>query len=505
MSDFITTDRSISSRLNMNEASRTKASGIWGSSSEQDKTPIWVDCDTGIFQHRYRTLSILNLPLTFLQRSRCKHTRPSIQEPNLEQKNAIYQTKHTNHLDRQDAFAILLAAQCPRLHLLGLSTLHGNASCANTTRNSLSILEAIGRRDIPVYPGATKPFCRQAVYAPGFHGETGLDGTTLLPAPAREAEKEGKAVEAMYVALMRTEPGTAWVVATGALTNVALLLAIYPDVAGHIAGLSIMGGAIGGFFTNAPMGRIKERVQLSKDLSRVFPGGLHGEGFRDMPIEDVESLFRNLGVLEEAHDFVNERLQEVREYYGNWTPFAEFNIFLDPEAANAVFANEELAGKTTLIPLDVTHQVLATEEVLKLLAHGFEAREGGGSGDSTLRKLFIEIVTFFAMTYQNEAGMVDGPPLHDPIAVAAALCPEIFDDQDGERFEITVVMEGESYAPGEKRHRTGEPPGECGRTKARLLGKGEKGVRIPRTLDVSAFWLLIDKALEQAEKSSPLK
>jgi len=356
-----------------------------------------------------------------------------------------------------------------------------------------------------VHPGATKPFCRQAVYAPDFHGETGLDGTTLLPASVREAEKEGTAVEAMYAALMGTERGTAWVVATGALTNVALLLAVHPDVAGHLAGMSIMGGAIGGFFTHAPMGRIKERVQLSKDLSRVFPGGLHGEEFRDMPIEEVAKLFRKLRVLEEEHKFVNERLQEVREYYGNWTPFAEFNIYLDPEAAHAVFANEELAGKTTLIPLDITHQVLATEEVLKLLAHGFDAREDGGSSDSTLRKLFVEIVTFFAMTYQNEAGMVDGPPLHDPIAVAAALCPEIFDDQDGERFEVAVVMEGESYEPGEKRHRTGKPPGECGRTKARLLKKGEQGVRIPRTLDVGAFWLLLDKALEQAEKSSPLK
>jgi uridine nucleosidase len=70
----------------------------------------------------------------------------------------------------QDAFAVLLAAQCPRLNLLGISTVHGNASLENTTRNTLSVLEAIKRRDVPVFPGAAKPFCREAVHAASIHG-----------------------------------------------------------------------------------------------------------------------------------------------------------------------------------------------------------------------------------------------------------------------------------------------------------------------------------------------
>lgn len=70
----------------------------------------------------------------------------------------------------QDAFAILLAAHSPRLRLLGISTVHGNASLDNTTSNTLRILEAIGRRDVPVYPGASKPFCRETVHAESIHG-----------------------------------------------------------------------------------------------------------------------------------------------------------------------------------------------------------------------------------------------------------------------------------------------------------------------------------------------
>jgi uridine nucleosidase len=64
----------------------------------------------------------------------------------------------------------LLAAHSPRLRLLGISSVFGNASLANTTRNTLSILEAVGRRGVPVYPGAARPFCRDAVHAAAIHG-----------------------------------------------------------------------------------------------------------------------------------------------------------------------------------------------------------------------------------------------------------------------------------------------------------------------------------------------
>ena len=71
---------------------------------------------------------------------------------------------------KQDAFAVLLVTQCPRFRILGISTVHGNSSLENTTRNTLSVLEAIGRRDVPVYPGSAKPFCRQVVHAESIHG-----------------------------------------------------------------------------------------------------------------------------------------------------------------------------------------------------------------------------------------------------------------------------------------------------------------------------------------------
>jgi Inosine-uridine nucleoside N-ribohydrolase len=56
------------------------------------------------------------------------------------------------------------------LNLLGISTIHGNASLEKTTANTGSVLEAIGKPNVPVYPGSHKPFSRPALHAPDIHG-----------------------------------------------------------------------------------------------------------------------------------------------------------------------------------------------------------------------------------------------------------------------------------------------------------------------------------------------
>lgn len=63
--------------------------------------------------------------------------------------------------------------------------------------------------------------------------------------------------------LLAHPKGTPWVIATGTLTNIALLFATFPEMAEHIQGLSIMGGAIGEGFTDAPMSKI------SGEMSRI--------------------------------------------------------------------------------------------------------------------------------------------------------------------------------------------------------------------------------------------
>ena len=148
---------------------------------------------------------------------------------------AIWLDCDTGH---DDAVAILLAGRHPQVTLLGVSTVYGNAPLTKTTYNSRAILKAIGREDVPVYPGAAKPFCRAASCAPDIHGESGLDGTTCLPNPTVPARTDKTAIQAMYDALIVMPKGSAWLVPTGALTNAALLFATHPDLTEHIGGLS---------------------------------------------------------------------------------------------------------------------------------------------------------------------------------------------------------------------------------------------------------------------------
>lgn len=194
--------------------------------------------------------------------------------------------------------------------------------------------------------GARKALVRPPLHAADIHGQSGLDGTELLPKPLMQPNKSVPAIDAMAAALKREQPGTAWVVATGSLTNVAMLFQTYPELAAHIKGLSIMGGAIGAHFTDAVTGKVN-------GLDRI----------------------------------------------GNWSQFAEFNIVIDPEAAASIFDNKPLAAKTTLIPLDVTHLVLATQEVQDMLRYG-PGGQNTGDGKSTMRVMLVELLTFFAQTYR---------------------------------------------------------------------------------------------------------
>ena len=105
-------------------------------------------------------------------------------------------------------------------------------------------------------------------------------------------------------------------------------------------------------------------------------------------------------------------------------------------------------------------------------------------------------------------GLEDGPPLHDPIAVALVLtdiCGDMpfydWDDRKSispkhhERFEVTVVTEGsiDEAVAGRK---------ETGRTIAKLLAPGNEGVRIPRGLDIDEFWKVIEQCIERADEKN---
>jgi inosine/uridine nucleosidase len=141
-----------------------------------------------------------------------------------------------------DALAIGLALARPELEVLAVTTVGGNADVRHCTENALRLLHAYGRDDIPVAEGAAGPLVGKVVRATEVHGEAGIGSTELPPATARAVPEHG--VE-LIARLLHEHPEPVAIAPIGPLTNIALLLKLYPELADRIAHLSIMGGSIG--------------------------------------------------------------------------------------------------------------------------------------------------------------------------------------------------------------------------------------------------------------------
>jgi inosine-uridine nucleoside N-ribohydrolase len=168
-----------------------------------------------------------------------------------------------------DAIAMMLALASSELELMGVTTVAGNQTLAKTTANAIRVLDHLGRVEVPVAAGAQGPLVREPAVAREGHGETGLDGPELPPA-ARACASE-HAVEWIARALAaQSTPVT--LVATGPLTNIALLLACHPQVQAKIERVVLMGGAIAtGNVTPAAEFNIWADPEAAR---RVFASGL---------------------------------------------------------------------------------------------------------------------------------------------------------------------------------------------------------------------------------------
>lgn len=236
-----------------------------------------------------------------------------------------------------DLVAILLAAGSPGIDLRAITTVAGNGTLAQTTRNALLACTIAGITDVPVAAGCPGPLVGEPRTAERVHGESALDGAELGE-PAVEAV-DAHAVELMAdVLAAATAPVT--IAAVGPLTNLALLLRRHPEARAAIAEVVVMGGTLGP---------------------------------------------------------------------GNVAPMAEFNILVDPEAAHVVFSS---GLPVTMCGLDVTHQALATPEVLA----GLTALR------TPLARTVVDLLGFFADRYRELWGFA-APPVHDPVVIARLIDP----------------------------------------------------------------------------------
>lgn len=136
-----------------------------------------------------------------------------------------------------DAVAILFAAR--HLDLLAVTTVHGNNSLANTTRNALAIVELAGI-DVPVAAGCPEPLVQASAAIGHVHGKTGLDGADI-PAPTRRPV-DTHAVD-LIIELASRHRGELVVALIGPETNFAVALKREPRLKAWVREVTVMGGS----------------------------------------------------------------------------------------------------------------------------------------------------------------------------------------------------------------------------------------------------------------------
>jgi pyrimidine-specific ribonucleoside hydrolase len=144
-----------------------------------------------------------------------------------------------------DACALLLAARHPDLDLLAVTCVGGNVGLDQVVVNTLTVLEAAGRTDVPVARGAARPLLQPVRTAPHVHGADGL-GDLDWPRSTRTTDSR-HAVELLRDVLLdaaRTGERVT-LVPLAPMTNIALLLRTYPEAAAGLAEIVFMGGAAG--------------------------------------------------------------------------------------------------------------------------------------------------------------------------------------------------------------------------------------------------------------------
>jgi len=159
---------------------------------------------------------------------------------------------------------------------------------------------------------------------------------------------------------------------------------------------------------------------------------------------------------------------------GNFTPYAEFNLFCDPDAARVVFN----AGLSVyMVPLEVTHTALFTDQ----------RKDRMEKLNTKFSAACIEMLEFYKEAYIKQYGF-EYCPLHDPCAVAYCIASEIFDVNEC-RVEVDIGLEKKGMTTCDLKHES----------------EKKANVHVAIKMDVEKFWELMLSAVESASEKSRIE
>ena len=183
----------------------------------------------------------------------------------------------------------------------------------------------------------------------------------------------------------------------------------------------------------------------------------------------------NIAMAVRKEPAIAERVRQVvlmggGYHTGNQSPVAEFNIRADPEAAYIVFHE---TWPVVMVGLDLTHQALATDDVVAQI----EAHPGSVSG------LALGLLAFSRQAYRSARGFAS-PPVHDPCTLAYLIDPTIVRTV---RVPIDIELTGTLTVGMTVADFRGPAPEDCHTWAA-------------TTLDAPRFWDLVVDAIDRIQR-----
>ncbi len=268
-----------------------------------------------------------------------------------------------------DALALIYLLASADAELVGLASTGGNVAVQQVCENNLDLLALCRANQVPVARGADQPLRGPTGFARNVHGRNGLGYAELPHSDHPLADHDAAAA---WIRAAHRYPGELVGLATAPLTNLALAVRAEPALPGLLRRLVIMGGAY--------------------------------------------------------------------DYRGNTSPVAEWNIKVDPEAAAEVFTGWDPTNDAApaelpiLCGLDLTRHVAMTPEILLRLASAADSTTTALSADdepgtrsvasNPLIRIIEDAMRFYFESYRS-VGHGYQASLHDPLAAAVALDPEL--------------------------------------------------------------------------------
>lgn len=253
-----------------------------------------------------------------------------------------------------DALAIAYAVNSDELDMVGITTSFGNTNVDEATRNTLQLLELLGREDIPVYPGAGKPLFRPHLKqkATFIHGEDAM-GNHSLPLP-KTKPSEKHAVD-FIIEMVNKHPNEITLVFVASMANLALAIMKDPSIVGKVERVVIMGGAatVPGNVTSAAEANIYTDPEAAEFVFQsglpVTMVGLDVTMQTLLPREQLE-VWRRKGT--PLADFMAHIVEYYINAYKKFFPGIKGCALHDPLAIGAVINPDFIKTKPLHIQVD---------------------------------------------------------------------------------------------------------------------------------------------------------